>query len=153
MNDILIGTVKGPGDKPQEYLFITTDNDLTRIGEFVYYQANNRAMIGNISGRRLARSLPDDFLADPNTPPQMIAELIGLDANCELYELSVTTIGYFDETFGDFINPRIPPRPGQAVYLASNETLARVLSPCRVGAAGAAFLGSLLTREAGEVPV
>ena len=34
--DFLTGTVKGPGEMPHEYLFITKDNEKTRIGEFVY---------------------------------------------------------------------------------------------------------------------
>lgn len=153
MTDILIGTVKGPGEKPQEYLFITSDNDRTRIGEFVYYQINHQSIIGNITSRRLARNLPDDFLADPNISPQDIAELIGLEATSELYEITVSTIGYYDEKIGDFINPRIPPKPGQTVYLASNQILSRVLSPRRLGEAGAAHMGSLLTRELGEVPI
>ena len=39
------------------------------------------------------------------------------------------------------------------MFLASSETLAGVLSPKRAGETGAAHVGSLLTREAGEVPV
>jgi len=34
--DFLTGTVKGPGELPHEYLFITKDNRRKRIGEFVY---------------------------------------------------------------------------------------------------------------------
>lgn len=150
---MLIGTVKGPGERPHEYLFITTDNERTRLGEFVYYEISGRAIIGNINGRALSRSLPDEFLADPNTPPQIIAELIGLNDCNELYEVTVATIGYYDETIGDFINPRIPPNPGQNIFLATNEMLSHVLSAHPAGAAGAAHLGSLLTREQGEVPI
>jgi uncharacterized protein len=153
MDDILIGTVKGPGERSHEYLFITPDSSRTRIGEFVCYEAEEHAIVGTITERRLVRSLPDSFLGDPNTPPQFVAELVGLDADCELYEVAVATVGYFDEAIGNFINPRIPPRPGQSVYLASNQTLARVLSPKCVGDQGAACIGSLLTRGPGEVPV
>ena len=38
-SDFLAGTVKGPGKEPHDFLFITRDNDRTRIGEFVYYSA------------------------------------------------------------------------------------------------------------------
>src|SRR5262249_10525025 len=103
--------------------------------------------------RRLARSLPDGFFADPNVPPHLVAELVGLDADCELYEVVVSVIGYYDEAFGDFVNPRIPPRPGQPVRLASNETLAKVLSPHHEGDLGAARIGSLLTRNPDDVPI
>ena len=34
-NDPLVGTVKGPGERPHEFLFITADNRRAGIGEFV----------------------------------------------------------------------------------------------------------------------
>lgn len=158
MSDILIGTVKGPGEKPSEFVFITTDNDSTRVAEFIYYRASaarrERQILGNITERRLVRALPDSFLADPGTPPAAIAAMIGFDeGGAELFEIVVTVIGYYDEELEDFVNPRIPPMPGQSVYLAPSELLARVLSPRRAGERGAAHIGSLLTREAGEVPI
>jgi DNA helicase HerA-like ATPase len=156
--DILTGTVKGPGELPHEYLFITADNRRARIGEFVYYAAHDgeeqRHILGNITSRRLVRNLPDAFLSDPQTPPAVVSALIGLSTDCgELYEITVETIGYFSRTLGDFVNPRIPPNPGDPVFLASSETLAGVLSPRRTGNVGSAHIGSLLTRNAGEVPV
>ena len=156
--DALTGTVKGPGELPHEYLFITADNRRTRIGEFVYYIARDgnteQRILGNITARRLVRNLPDTFLSDPETPPAIVSALIGLDGDsCELYEITVETIGYFSTKLGDFINPRIPPNPGDPVFLASSETLAGVLSPRRAGQTGAAHVGSLLTRSAGEVPI
>jgi DNA helicase HerA-like ATPase len=156
--DALTGTVKGPGERPHEYLFITADHARARIGEFVYYTARDgredRRIVGNVTERRLVRNLPDTFLADPETPPSVVSSLIGLDGEgCELYEITVETIGYFHAGLGDFVNPRIPPRPGDPVFLASSETLAACLSPRRAGEVGSAHVGSLLTREANEVPV
>lgn len=156
--DLLIGTVKGPGELPHEFLFITTDNINTRIGEFVYYEAkdgtNTRQIIGTINSRRLVRNLPDVFLCDPNTPPNLISSLIGLDGDsAEIYEITVETIGYFSPRIGDFINPRIPPNPGDGCFLASSETLAKVLSPKKQAETGSAHIGSLLTRSDGEVPI
>ncbi len=156
--DVLTGTVKGPGELPHEYLFITADNAHARIGEFVYYAARDgaeeRSILGNITARRLVRNLPDAFLSDPETPPAIVSSLIGLDGEgCELYEITVETIGYFSRALGDFVNPRIPPHTGDPVFLASSETLAGVLSSRRAGETGAAHIGSLLTRDAGEVPV
>jgi hypothetical protein len=156
--DTLTGTVKGPGELPQEYLFITADHGRARIGEFVYYLARDgeseRHILGNITSRRLVRNLPDAFLSDPQTPPAIVSSLIGLNAEgCELYEITVETIGYFSEKLGDFVNPRIPPNPGDPVFLASSETLAGVLSPRRQGEVGSAHVGSLLTRSIGEVPI
>lgn len=156
--DLLTGTVKGPGELPHEYLFITADNGRARIGEFVYYVARDadeaRHILGNITSRRLVRNLPDAFLSDPQTPPSVVSSLIGLSTDCgELYEITVETIGYFSHALGDFVNPRIPPHPGDPVFLASSETLSGVLSPRRMTEVGSGHIGSLLTRSAGEVPV
>ena len=156
--DPLTGTIKGPGERPHEYLFITADALRARNGEFVYYVARDgdaeRRIIGNVTSRRLVRQLPDSFLSDPETPPAVVSSLIGLDGEgCELYEITVESIGYFSESLGDFVNPRIPPRPGDHVYLASSETLAGMLSARRAGERGSAHVGSLLTRGAGEVPI
>jgi DNA helicase HerA-like ATPase len=158
MQEILIGTVKGPGENPHEFTFITTDNTGTRIGEFVYYHTsdgeNELRIVGTITERRLVRNLPDSFLADPNTPPALVSSLIGVGAEgLEIYEIYVETIGFFSELIGDFINPRIPPTPGQQVFLASNRMLAKMLSPKQRGEEGAAHIGSLLTRKRDEVPV
>ncbi len=156
--DFLTGTVKGPGEMPHEYLFITKDNKRARIGEFVYYTAEvgdeKRQIIGTIKSRRLVRNLPDAFLSDPNTPPSLVSSLIGLNGDaCEIYEITVETIGYFNEQLKDFVNPRIPPNPGDAIFLASSDTLSRMLSPKKFQEHGSAHIGSLLTRKAGEVPV
>jgi uncharacterized protein len=156
--DILTGTVKGPGQLPHEYLFITRDNVRTRIGEFVYYEAQvgdeRRPIVGTINSRKLVRSLPDAFLADPSTPPSAVSSLIGIDGDTpEIYEITVETIGYFSRKLNDFVNPRIPPQPGDQIFLAASETLSEMLSARRVSTSGSAHIGSLLTREPGEVPV
>ncbi len=157
-NDILTGTVKGPGALPHEYLFITRDNKKTRIGEFVYYETDvgdeRRQIVGTINSRKLVRSLPDAFLAEAGTPPSAVSALIGIDGNAvEIYEITVSTIGYFSRKLNDFVNPRIPPQPGDPIFLASSETLSEMLSRRRVSESGSAHIGSLLTREPGEVPV
>ena len=152
-----IGTVKGPGSLPNEYVFVTRDNDRARIGEFVYYEAaagsEGRPIVGTVTSRRLIRGLPDAFLADPGTSPASIAAMIGIDGDTELYEIAVSTIGYFSPTLNDFVNPRIPPMAGSPVRIASSETLAAMLSPKRIGETGSANIGSLLTRASGEVPI
>ncbi len=153
-----VGTIKGPGTEPHEYVFITRDNSRTRIGEFVYYSANDGdrevRIVGTIKSRKLVRGLPDAFLADPGASPADVAAMIGLDSGPnELYEVAVETIGFFDPTVGDFNNPRIPPNSGDPCRLASSETLAGMLSPKRESENGSAHIGSLLTRRNGEVPI
>ncbi|MGB7068804.1 MAG: ATP-binding protein [Pyrinomonadaceae bacterium] len=157
-SDLLTGTVKGPGLLPHEFLFITKDNNRTRIGEFVYFEAlagnEKRRILGTITSRKLVRNLPDGFLADPATPPASVASLIGLGPEAlEIYEITVSTIGYFSDKLNDFVNPRIPPNPGDPIFLASSDTLAAALSSRRRSENGSAHIGSLLTRDQGEVPI
>ena len=71
----------------------------------------------------------------------------------EIYEITVSTVGYFSTRLNDFVNPRIPPQPGDPIYLASSETLSRMLSPRQLSEPGSAHIGSLLTRDHGEVPI
>ncbi|MBX3288934.1 MAG: ATP-binding protein [Acidobacteria bacterium] len=155
--DTVTGTVKGPGLLPHEFLFITRDNTRTRIGEFVYYEAEvdgeTRQIVGTIKGRSLNRGLPDAFLAEANVRPADIAAMLGMESDPEIYEITVEIIGYFSRKLGNFVNPRISPNPGDRVLLASSEVLAEMLSPRRASETGSACMGSLLTREAGEVPV
>ena len=155
--DIPAGTIKGPGKLPHEFVFVTRDSDRARIGEFVYYEAAvagvTRQIVGTITSRALVRSLPDSFLVDPATSPSSVSSLIGLGEGAEIFEITVETIGYFSIELGDFVNPRVPPRAGDQIRLASSETLSAMLSPRKTGESGSAHLGSLLTRDTGDVPV
>ena len=93
-----IGTVKGPGETPNDYLFIAQD-PARRIkhGEFVYYLADvdgrEHAILGRVTGRRPVKLFPDSFLADPAVPPVAVASLLGYDSDAtELFEMTVTVI-------------------------------------------------------------
>ncbi|MBF2028062.1 MAG: DUF87 domain-containing protein [Oscillatoriales cyanobacterium C42_A2020_001] len=153
----IIGTVKGPGENGNQYVFITADNRYVKIGEFVYYEvqeAGKRVQIlGKISGRSLIDHLPDRIFADTEISPDAIASLIGFTyTNPEIYEVTVDVIGYFDSALG-FMNPRKTPDPGAKVFLADDAMLKRVLNKKQPGAIGAAHVGALLLRDAGAVPI
>lgn len=156
--DMLIGTVKGPGESSHEYRFITRDNHLSKVGEFVYYpvmiDGARCPILGKITERKLVRSLPDAFMADPNISPKEVAALLGQElADAELFEVTVAIAGRFDPQLKGFVNPRIPPDPGSKVYVASDAFLTEVLSPRAQGQIGSAHVGSLLTRAPGAVPI
>jgi len=159
MNPIPIGTIKGPGETPHEFTFIAPDPDRSlKHGEFVYYETEAegqpRQILGRISGRASVKTFPDSFMADPSVPPSQIAGLLGYDSSAtELFELTVTVLGYHSSLFGDFINPRVPPVGGAPIYIAGNELLTDVLSKRHKGERGSAHLGSLLSRDNGDVPV
>ncbi len=154
-----LGTTKGPGETPHEYVFVTPDRDeAAKVGEFVYYEASvdgeARRVLGRITGRDPVRLLPDGFMADPGVPPEEIAAMIGYTGqDQELFAVTVTVLGYYNPVLGDFINPRLPPRLGTPIHIADSEMLAQVLSKRAVGEVGAAHIGSLLSRPLGEVPV
>ncbi|MBC7541302.1 MAG: ATP-binding protein [Candidatus Sericytochromatia bacterium] len=153
-----IGRVKGPGEKAYEYTLITADTVQTKIGEFVYYETaldgHVVPILGKVIHRRLVRGLPDAFLTDARIAPQAIAGVIGLHSpDAQLFEVVVSITGFFDPQLRDFINPRIPPAPGTAVYLAPNAMLVGVLNARLPKSRGSAHVGSLLSRPSGDVPV
>ena len=72
----VMGTVKGPGEGGNQYIFITSENSYVRIGEFVYYEIEeleqpSLKILGKISDRRLIDHLPDRLFADTETNPQI----------------------------------------------------------------------------------
>jgi DNA helicase HerA-like ATPase len=148
-----IGLTKGPGETPHEFTFVSPDRgQVLKASEFVAYQAEvdgqERAILARVTNRRPLRLYPDTFLADPSINPDDVAALVGYhQRGHELFELTATVIGYYDEMLGDFINPRLPPRTGRPIYLAADEELARVLTKKQSGE------GSLLSRDKDRVPV
>ncbi len=154
----VIGTVKGPGENASQYVFITSNNRLVKIGEFVYYrvaQANQPPLeiLGKISTLKLIDHLPDRIFADTTISPEAIAALVGFHyANPEIYEVAVDVIGHFHPSLG-FMNPRKSPDPGAKVYLCSNHSLRHILNKKQPGEVGSAHIGSILLRENNAVPV
>lgn len=159
MDYTTIGTAKGPGEGPHEFLFITPDEDgLCKVGEFVFYMLaglnGQRQILGRIVRRAPVRLFPDSFMASPDVSPAEIAAAVGyLDEEDELFEMTVSVMGHFDPGLNSFINPRVLPRSGSPVYLAPSEMLASVLSRRRLGDRGSAHVGWLLSREQDDVPV
>jgi uncharacterized protein len=154
-----VGTVKGPGETPHEFTFIAPDPERrVKHGEFIYYVTSvdgvEKQILGRVTGRQPVKLFPDSFMADPAVSPESVAMLLGYDSDArELFEITVTVLGYYDEIFSDFINPRVPPLGGAPVYIAEDELLTKVLSRGRKGEQGSAYLGDLLSRAPGAVPV
>ncbi len=154
----VIGTVKGPGENGNQYVFITVNNRQVKIGEFVYYTVDladrpQAQILGKISDRRLIDHLPDRIFADPDINPDAIAALVGFaHPNPEIYEVTVDVIGHFHPALG-FMNPRIAPDPGAKVTLADDESLRQIINKKQPQEVGSAHVGSLLLRPGGRVPV
>jgi len=153
-----IGVVKGPGELPNEYLFITKDTQHTKVGEYVYYETKIngtfRSIVGVIKCRSSAINISNIIFSDPSIDPFELLSILGIERElAELYEVTVENIGYFESAISDFVNPRIPPTAGDRVYLAPSEMLKEMISPKDLGETGGAYIGSLLTREKNEVPI
>ncbi|MEM7773840.1 MAG: ATP-binding protein, partial [Cyanobacteria bacterium P01_A01_bin.37] len=160
----VIGTVKGPGETGNEYVFITSNNQFVRVGEFVCYDyvesavrasqtGKRRQILGKISARKLIDHLPDRIFADTEINPEAIAALIGFDdPEPAIYEVTVEVVGYFDKNLG-FTNPRRAPDPGAKVYLASDAMLGHVLNKRQPKDIGSAHIGCLLLRDPDAVPI
>ncbi|MCM1982313.1 ATP-binding protein [Lyngbya confervoides] len=156
----VIGTVKGPGDTGNQYVFITADTQHIKIGEFVYFQIPNPEesglllkILGKVSGCTLVDHLPDRIFADTEINPSAIAALVGFKYDSpEIYEVAVEVVGYFHPVLG-FMNPRQPPEPGMKVYLASDAMLGRVLNKKQATEVGSASVGHLLLRDRNAVPI
>ena len=113
-----------------------------------------RRVLGRILRRDPVQLFPDTFLSEPGVSPAEVAALVGYDQRAsDLFELHVAIMGYYDTTFGAFVNPWIPPSSGTPIYLADDAWLSGVLSRKPIGAQGSAFVGSLLTRPTGAVPI
>lgn len=154
-----IGIVKGPGETPHEFTFIAPDPDRkVRHGEFVYYttivDGVEQRILGRVTGRKAVKIFPDSFMADPMVPPSQMAALLGYEsAATELFELTVTVLGYYDPVMKEFNNPRVPPAGGAPICIAEDDYLANTLSRTQKGAIGSAYLGSLLSRAPDAVPI
>jgi hypothetical protein len=153
-----IGVVQGPGEDNNRYLFVTSDNHTTKVGEFVHYYPHNDnnafPVYGKIVSRSLKRPYPASFLQSPSVSPRALAALMGNDPEThEQYEIDVQILGSWNQTMHCFVNPRLTPDPGDTVFLTSDLELAAVLSPCGAGQLGSAHLGHLLTRGGERVPI
>jgi len=154
----VIGTVKGPGETSNQYVFITSNTQAVKVGDFVYYevqdpQSQTLQILGKISQVQLLDHIPDRIFADTEIDPSTIVALVGFThPNPEIYAVTVEVIGYFNQKMG-FINPRRAPDPGAKVFLASNRLLKSILNKRDETAIGGAHLGSLLLRDEGAVPV
>jgi hypothetical protein len=154
----VIGTVKGPGETSNQYVFITSNTQAVKVGDFVYYevqdpQSQTLQILGKISQVQLLDHIPDRIFADTEIDPGTIVALVGFThPNPEIYAVTVEVIGYFNQKMG-FINPRRAPDPGAKVFLASNRLLKSILNKRDETAIGGAHLGSLLLRDEGAVPV
>lgn len=157
----VVGTVAGPGDDPNEFVFVTPADKSIKTGEFITYTVSvedePRSVFARVTNRELIRGLPEGFLADPAVGPATVAATLGVPTDdTELYRLTATVVGYYDTNMTTFANPRQLPDPGTPLSIAPHQQLETVLpnlgsetdsiDVTTVG--GVAHIGWLLNRPA-----
>lgn len=128
----VIGTVAGPGEDPNEFIFVTPADQPIKTGEFITYDVTvdgeSRSVFARVTNRELIRGVPEGFLADPEVGPETVAATLGVPTNdTELYRLTATVIGYYDTNMTTFANPRQLPDPGTPLSIAPDRQLETVL--------------------------
>lgn len=128
----IVGTVVEPGDGPNEFVFVTPDEQAVKTGEFITYsvavEGTERDVIARVTNREQSRGLPETFMADPAVAPDTVAATLGVpNDNVDLYRLTATVVGFYDADMGTFSNPRQLPRPGSQLRTAPDDLLEAVL--------------------------
>ena len=85
------------------------------------------------NARMLGKCLETTLTCSPaRVGPGGPGALVGYSAlGPEMFEIAVNLLGYYSESLSDFINPRLPPRPGISIHVADAVMLTRVLSKRR----------------------
>ncbi len=128
----IVGTVAGPGDDPNEFVFITPAEKPIKTGEFITYSVSvdgdDRSVFARVTNRELIRGLPEGYLADPAVSPDTVATTLGVPTeDTELYRLTATVIGYYNTEMTTFANPRQLPAPGTPLSIAPDRQLETIL--------------------------
>jgi len=156
---MVVGIVSRPGEDTNEFVIVSPDNTEIKTGEFIYYKGDvevqnedgvveeqEKKIFARVTGREQQRGFPDQFMSDPGVSPDAVARKLGISTDgVDLYNITATVIGYYDERLDDFTNPRIVPEPGTDVRLASDSDLEEYLTEAVPGE-GSAFIGDLIHR-------
>jgi hypothetical protein len=159
-NVIIIGRARGPGQKTFEFQFITSDKNMVKIGEFIYYiykdeRATERKVLSRVINRTPLRLYPDVMLSNPNLDPAIIASTIDYKESDDMdfYLIDAQVIGYYKDATFKFVNPRMPPKPGQPIFLAAASDLTQWLNSVQINEPRSAFVGHLISRATEVVPI
>ncbi|MBN2151162.1 MAG: ATP-binding protein [Candidatus Lokiarchaeota archaeon] len=154
-----VGRIKGPGETTYEFTFITSCKDKVKISEYLYYTWKDgagveRKVVARVTGVEQIRMYPDPMLANPAIDPAAVAGVIDYSPQgMDLYQVTAQVVGYFKDQAFKFVNPRVSPTPGSAIYLATKQDLSEWLSSKKVNEPGGAFIGTLLNRPGEDIPV
>lgn len=128
----VMGTVSGPGDGPNEFVFITPNDQDVKTGEFITYavtvEGHRRSVLARVTNREQTRGFPENYMADPAVAPETIAATLGVPTkDIDIYRLTATVVGFYDTEMTTFSNPRQLPQPGTPLHRAPDDMLETVL--------------------------
>ena len=166
----VLGTVIEPGPEAGAFVFATPDDQQAKTGEFVAYAqplvgddgAAERVVFARVAEREQVDTLPTAFMSNPDVAPRRVAAALGVDReDRSLYRITAEVVGYYDEQFESFRNPRQVPTEGTLVRRAPGAMLEvaipTVTPPHLRDSAdpdpGMAHVGRLLNRPDEEVRV
>lgn len=153
MSSELIGWALGPGQNEDHFKFATTKVQKLKVGEFVYYEPDDRDV------KILCRVAKREELNPKDPTSNIISKLEGEIDEQEMvkvkndrgYLVKVKVLGVYDFNYGGFRNLRDPPSIGHNVYYAESDMLSKIFSSSQKQ--GILHVGRVLNREENEVNV
>ncbi len=140
----VLGRVSGNDD--ETFTFVTPAQP--PAGEFVSFPLNDgRTCLARVVCSTPLATFPNEFLYDPFLEPNECADFIGMETTpFKLCQVESKVVGYFDEAFGEFVDPKVMPLPGTPVDFASDELVSAV-NKLGEEEPGSAFVGNVLGRK------
>jgi DNA helicase HerA-like ATPase len=136
----MIGTVNYSDE--EGFTFISSER--LPAGMFACYHEAGRKILCRIKCGEPLNQYPQEFLMDGDISADEISGFYGLDPlDFKYYTYSASVVGYFDGAMVEFINPRTNPPCGQKIERAGQDIL-KDISKVQAGAAGSAFIGTVL---------
>ncbi|KAF5419326.1 MAG: DNA double-strand break repair helicase HerA [Candidatus Methanogaster sp.] len=123
------------------FTFITREH--LKTWEFIHYQTNRQQILCRVAETEPLTEYPVEFLLDTAIAPADVAEFCGFDPDEFKYFITNgVVIGYFDQSLGEFINPRMNPAAGTVIHRSAAEQL-REINKAQVGGIGSATIGTI----------
>ncbi|RLG28140.1 ATP-binding protein [Methanosarcinales archaeon] len=123
------------------FTFITREH--LKTWEFVHYQTDRQQILCRVAETEPLTEYPVEFLLDTGISPGDVAEFCGFDPDEFKYFMTKgVVIGYFDESLGEFINPRMNPAAGIVIHRSAAEQL-REINKVQSGEIGSATIGTI----------
>lgn len=120
-------------------------------GMFACYRDEDRKVLCRVKHGEPLKHYPQEFLTDMEISPDDVSMFYGFDPqDFKYYSYSASVVGYFDNTLGEFINPRTNPAAGVRIDRAGEDVL-KDISKVKAADPGSALIGNVLGEKTGIV--